>query len=100
MTSPLTRFILKMMETDKAALARANTDKLADRHGISREHAAGYIALWVGRVQTPVPCSDCQGRGVTYRYRRDDRRYPVKCTRCGGSGINADHARTNLRMEE
>lgn len=47
MTSPLTRFILKMMETDKAALARANTDKLAAKYGITPAHAAGYIALWV-----------------------------------------------------
>jgi hypothetical protein len=49
MTSPLTAFILKMMATDRAALVRANVDKLAAKHGISPAHAAGYISLWVGR---------------------------------------------------
>lgn len=49
MTSPLTRFILKMMATDRAALANADPTKLAAKYGINADHAAGYIALWVGR---------------------------------------------------
>jgi len=38
---------------------------------------------------TPTPCRTCEGRGKTYRYRMDDRRYPVRCARCGGSGVEA-----------
>lgn len=45
--APLTRFIIAMMRTDRAALANADPAKLAAKYGISPAHAAGYIALWV-----------------------------------------------------
>lgn len=49
MTSPLTAFILKMMATPLDRLANADPTKLAAKYGITPAHAAGYIALWVGR---------------------------------------------------
>ncbi len=48
MTSPLTEFIVKMMATDRAALAKADPVKLAARYGISPDHARFYLTQWVG----------------------------------------------------
>lgn len=45
---PLTDFIIAMMKTDPAKLAKADPVKLAERYGIEPEHAVGYLKLWRG----------------------------------------------------
>ncbi len=44
--APLTEFIVKMMATDRAALAKADPVKLAARYGISPDHARFYLNSW------------------------------------------------------
>lgn len=43
MKSPLTDFILKVMDTPADKLARANVDKLAAKYGIRADFARFYI---------------------------------------------------------
>lgn len=48
MTSPLTEFLIALLATDPARLAKADPDKLAAKYGISPAHARGYIDLRKG----------------------------------------------------
>jgi len=48
MTSPLTKFLIALMATDPARLAKADPEKLAAKYNISPEHARGYIDLRKG----------------------------------------------------
>lgn len=41
--SPLTEFLIALMEAPSEGLLKANTAKLAARWGISEEHCEGYL---------------------------------------------------------
>lgn len=48
MTSPLTEFLIALITTDPARLAKADPEKLAKKYGMSPAHARGYIDLRKG----------------------------------------------------
>lgn len=43
--APLTDFLIALMKTLPAALAKADPEKLAQKYGISPAHARGYIDM-------------------------------------------------------
>ena len=45
MTSPLTRFLIALMATDPARLAKADPDKLAAKYSIRADWARDYINM-------------------------------------------------------
>jgi len=47
---PLNDFLDALRRVDRARLVRADPVKLAEKYGVSADHARGYIKLELGRL--------------------------------------------------